>query len=410
MKVRTLGILLGITLVLVALTAIVLRPGPAGPGAGALAPALAERINDATTLRVRSGEREVYLRRGGEGWVVENRGGYPARFDKVRETLVALADAKLVEARTSRRERFGELWLEDPDAPEAKGVLVDVGDEGGGTIAAVVVGKPANTPTGEQQGTFVRRAGEEQTYVSDLKARVDPTITEWISRDVLALERSRVSGAAVARADGDGPRVRRDTPTRADFTVENMPAGRELRYATAGAEPVNAVEYVTLADVARAESIDIEGNLVATITYTCFDGLVITVRLAKVGEKHWAAFGAAADLSLRPAEPGEGEPEPAYRPVKSAEEVEAEAAELNARLGGWAFALDEFKARQFDKRLEDILKEAPGAPAPAPEGPAPEPIEEPPMPRGDGGDGGEGGEGGDGGVGGDGGMPTDGGA
>lgn len=387
MKVRTLGILLGVTLVLVALTAIVLRPGPAGPEAGALAPALAERINDAATLRVRSGEREVRLRRGGEGWVVENRGGYPARFEKVRETLVALADAKLVEPRTSRPERFADLWLEDPSAPEAKGVLVEVGDEAGAMIAALVVGKSANSPTGEQQGTFVRRFGEEQTYKSDLKARVDPTITEWISRDVLTLERSRVSSAAVTRAEGGDLRVRRDTPQRSDFTVENMPPGRELRYATAGAEPVNAVEYVTLADVAPLDSIDFEGALVATTIYGCFDGLVITVRLAKVEEKYWAHFAANADVTLRPPEPAEGE-EPAFRPVKSFEEVEQEAAELNARLGPWAFALDDYKGRQFDKRLEDILKEAPAAtPAPeaqpqgpAPDGPFPDAADDRPAP------------------------------
>ena len=54
------------------------------------------------------------------------KGGYPADLGKLREYLLKVANAKLVEKKTAKTERYPDLGLSDISDPKAKGTAIDI--------------------------------------------------------------------------------------------------------------------------------------------------------------------------------------------------------------------------------------------------------------------------------------------
>ena len=66
------------------------------------------------TIELKQGDKALTLARDKEAWSLADRGGYPAKADAVRALLVKLAQAELVEGKTSNKERYAQLELEEP--------------------------------------------------------------------------------------------------------------------------------------------------------------------------------------------------------------------------------------------------------------------------------------------------------
>ena len=89
MKDKTLGVLIAVTVLALAaaLVAYSMRagPGPADGGPELLFPELGDRVNDVSALAVREGGATFRIVRVGDQWGLEDKGGYPVDFAKVKE-------------------------------------------------------------------------------------------------------------------------------------------------------------------------------------------------------------------------------------------------------------------------------------------------------------------------------------
>ena len=106
-----------LVIVLFALVAIVIglelsdsNTSPAGAG-DRLFSELREQINqlDKVTIdrpQTETDSEQTVIVKNDTGWAVDTRGGYPADVGKVREVLLALADAQILEEKTSNPERY----------------------------------------------------------------------------------------------------------------------------------------------------------------------------------------------------------------------------------------------------------------------------------------------------------------
>ena len=76
-----------------------------------LLPGLRDELNkvDGFALSGAGGKPLVTLKRGGDDWQVAERAGYPADVGKLREYLYKLADAKVLDTKTSSPKRYAEL-------------------------------------------------------------------------------------------------------------------------------------------------------------------------------------------------------------------------------------------------------------------------------------------------------------
>lgn len=354
-----------------------------------LFPDLKAKVNDVTTITIKHGTNEFTLQRQADAWGLQEKGGFPVRFENVKGAVVGLADLKPVEAKTSKPDSYAKIGVQDPDgkAPDAANpdapaattpTLVTLKDAGGNTLASLIVGT-VKWGGGTTPQVYVRKVGDAQSWLAEGRLDVPGEPLGWVERQILNIPRERVRNAAATHPDGQTFIVARASPTDANFAVQGVPEGRELTSPGAGDGFATTLSYLSMDDVAAAEQRGLTGQGVApgfeagpTAAFTMFDGMIITVRTAKKDGKTWAGFAATAPPD--PPAPGEAPADqaaPADAQQKS-DELKKEATDLNLRLANWAFLLPEYKAKSLSLHIDELLK--------PPAQPTPTPVEQPASP------------------------------
>ncbi|RMF98233.1 MAG: DUF4340 domain-containing protein [Gammaproteobacteria bacterium] len=347
---------------------------PAAGGQGELfLPGLADALNGLETVVIkRAGGRVVAtLRHGADGWTVAEANGYPADIGRLRRLLLALAQARVVEAKTARPERHDRLGVEDISREDASGIQLDLISPA--YSASVIIGK-----TGVAGGSmaYLRRAGEDQAFLVD--ARLDPgrELRDWLDRRVLDIPARDIRRVTIEHPDGETLVIEKPDPEASDFTVLNIPEGRKLSYpgvANSIGAALAGLEFDTVRPA--AETPRPAGPPVLT-RFETFDGLLIEARTWRVDDGHLVAFSASAAeppamITAAPAAGGDkaGEAGPAAggesttdaEPAADADtgkDPASRAAELNERLSGWLYALPGYKTDQLIRRMNDLLAAA----------------------------------------------------
>ena len=71
---------------------------------GAFLPTLEERVNDVAKVRVVRNDAETTVEARDGTWVVNDRAGFPAKFETVKEVIVSLSRLEVEEAKTRNPE------------------------------------------------------------------------------------------------------------------------------------------------------------------------------------------------------------------------------------------------------------------------------------------------------------------
>jgi len=268
-----------------------------------------------------------------KGWVLPQRGNYPASFEQVQKTLVGMAALETIEPKTSRPDWFHYVDLDT--APKGNGLLVSVTGADGEQIASVIFGKAEDIgdPNGAT-GVFVRRANEDQSYLvrAVFTPKADPG--DWMDKGVVNIDRSRIQEVDITPATGPAYVVRRDKPSDPYFRPTALPRGRELSNDAVADSVAAAVTGFTFDDVKPAASMDFS-KPTRLVTKT-FDGLTVTAEVVQQGQDYWARVSAAAEAGNVAAQ--------------------TEMSEINAHAGAWAYKLPAYKGQQFMTTLESLLK------------------------------------------------------
>jgi hypothetical protein len=295
----------------------------------ALLPALANELNSVTALRVRRGSATptvtVHERDG--RWTVADRGDYPADVSKVRNLLLALSDAKIIEEKTSNPANFPIIGVEEPSLPGATGVEISVAAQDG--KHAVIVGKPVGG------GNFARHAGENKTYIVEPGISSEAEPRYWIDSRLIDIAAAGIhsievkpasgpayivhrvvagavgssaanssaassstasSGAASSGAAGTGSGSSAGTAEAANFVLEGAPPGRKAADPASLAPSSTTYSGLSADDVTPVAAVDFSKATVATVTLS--DGSTITLSGATGGDKHWIQVKASKDAAL----------------------------------------------------------------------------------------------------------------
>jgi hypothetical protein len=298
-------------------------------------PGLASRIRGAARIHIVSRKFGVVdvVFKPIKGWVLPRKSDYPASFEEVNRTLVGLAAMETIEPKTARSDWFHYVGLDAP--PKGDGVAITVSDDHGSVLASMIAGKSEDIgDTSGATGLFVRRPDEDQSWLvrAEFEPHSDPA--DWIDKNVIDLDRSRIQSTVVDLPDGKSYEVHRDKPSDTDFVLSAMPPGRELAAPSAPDNVAAALASLSFDDVVPSKEIDFS-KATRLVTKT-FDGLSVTVDVVHLGPAYWAQFGA---MSMT-ASPDTGK----------------EARTINARVTGWAYKLPDYKGAQFMTPLESLLK------------------------------------------------------
>jgi len=289
-------------------------------------PGLKAALNDVTEIRVARGDStHVTLRKRPTDWVVAER-EFPADSGKVRKLLLDLGSLQVVEEKTRDPASYSRIGVEDVNSPKAAGTRVEAVTAK--KVYALIVGKPAGS-----KSAYVRAVGAPVSLQASPQLAPEADPKRWLDHAVVDIGEDRIKDVAVTPVSGAAYVVTREKKEQTDFTVPNLPKGRELSSAGAANPVAGDLASFVLDDVRRAPA-DGAAAAAGHATFHTFDGLELQVDGYKEGDRHYVAL----------------------TPRSTAKESAAEAQTLDARVKGWQLEIPGYKWDALFRPLEDLLK------------------------------------------------------
>jgi len=359
MSKRTVAILGAALVVLLALVIFGQRSSAPVSSGSALVPDLQAALGDISRVAVvkANGETVATLEKGTDNWVVADKQGYIANAAKLRQALTALAEAHILEEKTANPELYARLGVEDVTAANAAGVSVAL-TAAGHELPTIILGNAEGS-----KFRYVRRAGEAQSYLIDRNPDVPRAAAQWVDSSIIDVRGDRVREVTVTHGDGEVVHLSKAAPELANFEVAGVPAGRELSYPGVANVIGNALRELNLEDVEPAAP---PADKPTIVEFRTFDGLVVRVTGEKSGDASWITLEASVDAAQAAAAPPPAAPADGVAAATTpATDPNAEAARINAKVGGWRYKIAGYQYDQMTRRMSELLK-APPAAAPAP--------------------------------------------
>ena len=366
-----------------------------------LAAELKDHLNDvsAITLTGAGDKVLVTLKRDKDGWSVAERSGYPADLAKIREFLLKLAQATLIEQKTANPKHYADLGVDAVKDKDAKGILVEI--SGLAQPLRLIVG---NYNGGGGGGTFVRRDGDAQSWLANGNLTVAHNVGDWEKRDLADVQANRLRAVTLTGRDGKVLKIAKENAGDANFKVADVPKGREV-----GSDFVANGLASTLAGLKADDAFPAKEAVPADKTikaeYAAFDGLVVEATGWDKDGKDYAQFAARLDAAAANAEidrvqakakaeydvaaaaaetrkatdekagadkagangaaeskpvPDVAKPAAVSDPAKDRQDrldvLNKEVADLNKTFSGWTFVLPSYKFADMTKTMDDMLK------------------------------------------------------
>lgn len=314
---------------------------------------LEAQLNEVNRIRIGSagqpgGEHLVAeLERTEDDWVVANKHGYPADLGAIREWLLELAQAEIVEPKTASPELYARIGVAEP------------GTDGGGRLVEVATpdrtfGLIVGDRAGGGQQTYVRRADEPQSLLVSGDLTPAGETRQWLRQPLLDIAAERIQRVTLRHPDGEVLTLIRPERDAINLQPETLPEGRELSYASVANPTGAALSGLRIEDLRPLAELPPESRSdPVEAEYLSFDGLRITATLFEADGQRYLTLAAGFDAEQQQRFASDEEPSEDETPA--AETVAAEAEALDRRLAGWAFVVTDYTFDNLSKRLEDLL-------------------------------------------------------
>jgi hypothetical protein len=329
-----------------------------------LVPELKERLNDLDSVTITHADGKLTIVRQDDVWRVRDKSGYPADTAALRRVLLAISESRKVEQKTANPSLYDRLGVQHPAEQGGDGVLIEASAPEFGFY--LILGDSAQ---GDYR--YARIPAESQSWLIDRNPELPDDIAGWLRAEIVDIGSADIQSVEIRHSDGETIRLSKDNAEAGTFTVTEIPEGRELSYPTVVNGIAGALGNLTLEDVAR---IDEGFTPTATATFVTFDGLEVRVASSEIDEETWITLDAssasgesAAPQSSEetpvaaggpPAETGGEQPPDDESAAQEdiAPSPAEQAVDINARTAGWRYRIATYKADQFTRRWQDILK------------------------------------------------------
>ncbi|MGH8488438.1 MAG: DUF4340 domain-containing protein, partial [Gammaproteobacteria bacterium] len=336
---------------------------------------LLERVNDISKIEIKSKTEQTVLVKRGAAWEVENRGHFPALFEKVKGAVVSLAELQVIERKTANKELYSKLGVEDPASAAGASKLVTLLGRDGQALASLIIG---NRSTSKSAGTYVRPPDKPQALLVKGSLDVPANPMEWLVKDVAHIPSERIREVVIQKPGQALVRVYKNDPKDADYTLDALPKGHKVKSQSTVNSLATSMEYLRFDDVTPRADLKLPADATVT-TLRTFDGLVAIVKSAIVNDKTRAtvefSFDAEAAKQAAPAAekvaPEDGKPgakaEAGGKKDAPAPSVAEEVKALSEKTAHWAYVLPSYKGDLLTKTVAALTtKEGKNKPSSAP--------------------------------------------
>lgn len=295
-------------------------------------PDLLAQVNDVTRLAIDGPNGTFTLTRGEGGWTMKESGGYAGRAVKLQRTILGLAQLRLVEAKTLKKENYSKLGLRDRATKGAQSSRVRLFDAKDLILADLLTGAARKSARGAASsgGVYVRRPGEARSWLaSDNANDFAGEKRDWLERKIIDIKAKDVKSVVIRQAGAETVTLSKTSPEATAFTLENIPQGKKL-ISLASLSTVGAALADLLLDDVKNGAVQFDRTQTVTTDVTTFDGLSVRVLTAKKDGKFWITLNASGN---------------------------DKAAAIMARTGGWIYRISNYAASKLTKKLDELLED-----------------------------------------------------
>lgn len=252
--------------------------------AGALGQPLFKDLQAADIARIRIVEPKstLTLSRKEDGWVIAERGGFPADFAKVREFVVKAISLKIAQSEPVGEKDRARLSL------DASATQLEFDAADGKPLAKLLVGRklfrsePENPDKAPGDGRFVMLPGDDKTVcmIADPLPQATAKSAEWIDKRSFRIE--KVKTLEVRYPGGESWRLER-AGENASWKLSGQRPGEKIDSSKANAATYS-LGLLDLTDVAPQDATPQATGLDKPIRLdaTTLDGLSYAVRIGKL--------------------------------------------------------------------------------------------------------------------------------
>jgi hypothetical protein len=243
---------------------------------------------DVAAIRIVEPKATLTLSRKEDGWVIDEREGFPADFAKVREFVVKAVSLKIAQSEPVGEKDRSRLNL------DAAATRLEFAGADGKPLAKLLIGRklfrsePENPEKALGDGRFVMLPGDDKNVymISDPLLQATARSAEWIDKRSFQIE--KVKTLEVRYPGGDGWRLDR-AAENASWKLADQRPGEKVDPSRANAATYS-LSLLDLADVAAKDaSLEATGlDKPTRLNATTFGNLSYAVRVGKLeGENYF---------------------------------------------------------------------------------------------------------------------------
>lgn len=327
--------------------------GPEGINSNLL-PSLSEQLNDVTKLTILEANHTLLavISKADKNWVVENRDNYIADIGAVRKTFNNLAEAKLIEAKTSNPDNYKKLGVEDVTKPNAQGVQIVI--DGLDQEVNIILGNKGKAGDKTQ---YIRRVGEQQSWLINKNLDLNKDATNWLKKDILDIPPERIKSIQIKHSDESVIDLENKGTEQFEFVLLNsLPEDKKVSESEIY-QVANALSSLQLTDVVSSEKIEAESVKHVLTTFQTFDGLSIEANSYIIDDQMYTKLQIKFNPDLVDASKSNNQnADSGYdAAVRSdPEAAQALATKVGPKLDGWAYILPTITQEALIKTLDSF--------------------------------------------------------
>lgn len=237
----------------------------------------ASMISKVDQVKITQSGEVIKLTKKDNHWILND--GFYASVDPLFNLLQGIKNAVIVESKTANPDNHARLELADSDLK----VELIANEE---SMAALHVGK--KTAAGL---TFVRNAGESQSYVVRDLGAVTLNVDSWKLKTVLDINAEEVRSVTVAPQDAPDVSIKRTADT-GEWELADLPEGQQLKEDVFLDQIANALSRFMIDD---AQVKDLEGmKAVLTNNYELVNGNELVIHVYQKEEDYFMTIDSSA--------------------------------------------------------------------------------------------------------------------
>ncbi len=331
------------------------RPAPADFGRPLLENVTLEQV---AGVVIASPSQTATIRRGDDGWQVEELYGYAADVNRLRRALLRLADAKI--GQRVPIEAGDQATLDLTPARATRLTLLDADDQ---SLATLMLGATRTGQTAPQampgmgpfpDGRYVSPDDGHTVYLiaETLHELSEAAPRNWIRRELLSIPGRELARITISGPDRPPIALQRDA---SDTWVLTDAAPHEALERSRLFAVEGALNYLQLESLADPDLPEAESGLDNPVVFEAHSTSGIVYRVA-LGNRHAGGESRLARLSVGFAPP-DTDADNGGLDAETRATLQREADTLHARLSPWLFVLPAYQADSMMRSREALLKE-----------------------------------------------------